>query len=105
VNLDVFRNAKTLLWKRWSVFEPNRGDDGTLYALNAVGSVIDHMPLDSYTEAEAHGIIPREEQRSPITSNGVGIVWVEPATLDELHTAVRAWCKDQFGRDDVEFPQ
>jgi hypothetical protein len=76
IDLDVFHNADKLAWTQWTVFEAHRSDDGTLFAWG-----------------------------KPITSNGVGMVWVDPATLDELHTAVRAWCEDQIGRVDVEFRQ
>jgi hypothetical protein len=104
VNLDVFRNAKTLAWKRWTVFEPHGWTDGTLFAYDANGDEVAKLPLDTYTEETARGVLPRDEWGKPITSNGVGIVWVGPATLDELHAAVRAWCSDQIGRVDVEFP-
>lgn len=99
VDLTAFRDAETLLWKRWTVFEPNRGDDGTLYAYDANDDEMASLPLDTWTIVEKRAV----KMASPFT-NGVGIVVVNPDTLDDVHAAVRAWCKARVGRDDVEFP-
>lgn len=105
LNLAPFRTAKTLAWKRWTVFEPHRVDDGTLFAFDDDGKEMASLPLDTYSEAAGYGVIPLEDQGSPITRSGVGIVWVDPETVEDVHAAVRAWCKARLGRDDVEFQQ
>ena len=93
VNLDVFRTATTLRWMQQTAFEPGRGDDGYLIA-----DETHTLPLDTYTFAE----LGPHTDRPPLTDHA-GIVVVEPETVEDAHTAIRAWCKDQLGRDDVAF--
>ena len=95
IDLDIFRAAKHLEWKRWTVFAPSRGDDG-----NLIADGVHSMPLDTYTTDSLTG---RRADWAPITTDGVGIVIVDPQTLDDVHDAIRQWCRDQIGRDDITF--
>lgn len=99
VNLDVFRTAKALTWKRWTVFAPHRSDDGTLFAHTAGGIECASLPLDTYTP---DSLTHAREKWAPITGN-VGIVVVDPTIIEDVHEAVRAWCLGQLGRDDITF--
>lgn len=103
--LNPFADADTITWHRHTVFAPHRSDDGTLYADGCwadPGAL--WMPLDTYlpeiveTWAEFRG-----ECKQPVTKEGVGIVVVDPVTIADVHNAVRQWCIDNLGRDDVLF--
>jgi hypothetical protein len=87
--LDVFRDAKTLMWKQHTVFEPHRGDNGTLIA-----DGVHKLPLDTFSGVRKNW---------PPMSQGAGNVMVDPETLDDTREAVRAWCREQIGRDDIRF--
>jgi hypothetical protein len=50
IDLDPFRNAKTLLWHQWTVWAPHQSDDGTLIA-----DGVHKLPLDTYTTASLTG--------------------------------------------------
>jgi hypothetical protein len=94
IDLDPFRNAKTLLWKQHTVFAPHRGDDGTLIA-----DGVHKLPLDTYTTDSLTG----GRKKWPPMTDGVGIVVVDAETLDDTREAVRAWCLEHIGRDDIRF--
>jgi hypothetical protein len=92
VDLDKFRNTKTLRWQPHTVFEPGKGADGTLFTGEGAG-----MPLDIYS--------PEEMTRDvhPPISGGVGIVEYKPVAVADAQAAIRGWCREQLGRDDVVF--
>lgn len=98
IDLDVFRNAKKLVWERFTVFAPHRGDDGTLIADGE-----HRLPLDVVTP-DMLGM--STVGTPPLSGEGdetVGIAVVDPNTVDDVHVAVRAWCEAQLLRKDVEF--
>lgn len=97
MDLSLFRHAPTLRWHPHTVFEPGTGADGTLFADGD-----ERLPLDIYSHAEIGRDIELQRIQLPI-SNGVGIVIADPATVADAHEAVRSWCRDQLGRDDIEF--
>jgi hypothetical protein len=97
IDLGVFRTAKHLQWKRHTVFAPNRGDDGNLIADGAHS-----LPLDTYTPDTGTA---KYRSQPPITEDGIGIVVVDPETLEEVHNAVRAWCRNVLDRDDIHFTE
>jgi hypothetical protein len=39
----------------------------------------------------------------PISDGGVGIVLATPETVEDAQEALRGWCREQLGRDDVVF--
>lgn len=92
-DLTPFRNAAELTWVRHTVFAPHRGDDGTLVADDG-----HRIPLDTYSPDTLIG-----GQVRPPMSDNVGIAVVDPVTLEDVHNAIRAWCRIQLGRDDICF--
>ncbi|MDQ0376583.1 hypothetical protein [Amycolatopsis thermophila] len=97
IQLDRFRSAERLEWKRHTVFQPHRVDDGNLIAHLPGGGEPLSFPLDS--------TLPTERYDSPVVIDpGMGVVPVDAASLDDLHGAVRAWARVFIGRDDIEFP-
>jgi hypothetical protein len=89
VDLRPFRTAEKLVWRRHTVWAPHRGDDGNLVA----GDV--SMPLDTW--------LPGRFTADSITENGVGIAIADPESLEGTHDAIRRWCRQFLGRDNVEF--
>lgn len=92
VDLGAFRAAADLRWHPFTVFEPGGGVDGDLIADGST-----HLPLDVYAPDE----LTRDVH--PPLSGGVGIVVAAPATTGEAEEALRGWCREQLGRDDVVF--
>ncbi|QYN17507.1 hypothetical protein [Amycolatopsis sp. DSM 110486] len=97
LDLTPFKTVDRITWTRHTVFEPHRGDDGNLRAYNGDGQIAS-IPLDTWTPDSP--AVSRGYQ--PMTDN-VGIVVVDPTTLDDVHNAIRDWCRDQLGRNDVTF--
>lgn len=99
-DLGKLRDSRTLRWNRWTVFRPGQGTDGTLYSDDGPG-----LSLDVWTAAEtAAELARRSRQANPDTGEHESVAIVaDPRNLDELHEAVRTWCRDTLGRDDVEF--
>lgn len=106
IDLTKFRATDRLIWNRWTVFEPGGGSaDGTLYAGD---QDTEGLPLDVFIpdELDIDGvpeILPSGVRMLPYNPLAGVIIVAEPASLAELHETVRAWCRDQLGRDDVEF--
>lgn len=91
LDLTPFRNAAELTWIRHTVFAPHRGDDGALVTDGG-----HRLPLDTYTPDTLGEVQP------PMTEN-VGIAVADPKTLEDVHDAIRAWCRTQLGRGDIHF--
>jgi hypothetical protein len=100
IDLAPFRTAKTLRWVQHTVFEPGRGDDGCLVADDT-----HELPLDVVTPAMLGSSTVGTPPLSGEGEETVGLAVVDPETLDDVHAAVRAWCREQLKRSDVEFPQ
>lgn len=92
IDLDKFRNAKTLRWQPFTVFESGKGADGELYTGEGAG-----LPLDIYSPEEVTCDV------TPPLSGGVGIVVYKPVAVADAQAAIRGWCREQIGRDDVVF--
>lgn len=92
VDLTTFRNATELYWQQHTVFEAGRGVDGTLVADKRT-----RLPLDIYSPDEVTSFT-----RTPL-GDGVGVVVATVPTFDDVHEAIRSWCREQLGRDDVGF--
>lgn len=106
-DLEKFRAAKSLRWNRWTVFEPGRGDDGTLYADDDP----DGLPVDTWPAADADALHLGQPVALPggirvIQSDGPGpvvAILAAPSDISELHNTIRSWTRYQLGRDDVLF--
>jgi len=94
MDLQPFREVAVLRWRAFTEFEPGGGVDGQLTADDTKA-----MPLDIYTPAE----LPPGAPVPPTIVDGVGISVAMPHTMDDVREAVRAWCREVLGRDDVEF--
>ncbi|MEV8610253.1 hypothetical protein AB0383_20400 [Amycolatopsis sp. NPDC051373] len=79
---------------RHTVFTPHRGDDGNLIADSGHS-----IPLDIYTPDAIAGW----RGAPPAMANHVGIVVVDPENIDDVHAAVTTWCRDNIGREDIQF--
>jgi hypothetical protein len=101
IDLDPFRTAVRLEWKLQTVFVPHRLADGMLRAYDTLGYTIANFPLN----VDTPDLYAEDGSPDPPITASTGIVVVDPETLGDVHAAVRAWCKEQFGRDDVEFRQ
>lgn len=102
LDLEPFRNAKTIRWVRHTEFAPHAGDDG-----NLVTDAGHSIPLDTWTPEsrrryDAGKDIFENVERPPFDDKS-GMVVVDPETLDDVHGAVDAWCRDNLGRSDVVF--
>lgn len=102
LDLEPFRTADTIRWVRRTVFAPHSGDDG-----NLVTGTGESIPLDTWTPKSRRRWDPETDtmkiaERPPYDDNS-GMVVVDPETLNDVHEAVRAWCRENLGRDDVAF--
>ncbi|MET9260468.1 hypothetical protein [Amycolatopsis sp. NPDC004079] len=102
LDLEPFRTAETIRWVRRTEFAPHSGDDG-----NLVASTGHSIPLDTWTPESRRRWNQRGDgleiaERPPFDDKS-GMVVVDPETLDDVHEAVRAWCRDNLGRTDLAF--
>ncbi|UKD50773.1 hypothetical protein L3Q65_00315 (plasmid) [Amycolatopsis sp. FU40] len=102
LDLEPFRTAETIRWVRHTEFVPHSGDDG-----NLVTGTGQSIPLDTWTPQSRPRWNPRSDEREnvarPPVSDQTGMVSVDPETLDDVHSAIRAWCEANLGRTDVIF--
>lgn len=90
-SLTTLREATTLHWHRWTVFRPGGWADGTL-----ITDTGQRYPLDITLPDHHH-------TAGDLTADVVGVAVIDPANLNDVHNAVRAWCRRFLGRDDVTF--
>lgn len=96
MSLDPFIHADSLHWRRLTVFEPGRYDDGNLIATTDGAWV--RMPLDTVQPT------PSVDSHTYNTHYGQGLALAPPPeTLEDVHEAIRSWCREFLGRDDVRF--
>lgn len=92
-DLTPFKVARRLEWRPLTVWVPHRGDDGNLIADGVLSLELDTWLPDTGWAGHC------------LTSEGVGIAVVDPATPTDRHNAIRAWCRKHLGRDDIAFPE
>lgn len=90
--LDVLRGAETLVWVQATVFRPGYGDDG-----NLVGDDVS-IALDTFLRDHDHDT----NEWNPKYEQGIAVM-DPPKSLADTQGAVRAWCREFLGRDDVQF--
>jgi hypothetical protein len=102
-DLQPFRDAPSLRWHPFTVFEPGRGDDGQLIA-----STGETLSLDTWTWRE----LDRQTRTTVLTTGQhslyeprIGINVVVPLNQEAMREAIREWCREFIGRDDVAFDE
>ncbi len=95
-----FRTAAELRWHPNTIFTPGEGGDGDLIATRPGADPIT-LVLDIYTPAD----MASDKATTPFTGDlgDLGVVVAEPATIEQAQDAIRGWCREQLGRDDVMF--
>lgn len=90
-SLTAFRNASKLRWEQYTEFTPGKSVDGAVVADDTKA-----IPLEVWSERDTD-----VEVGSSTVLGSVGMVVSPARTLSEVHDAVRIWCRNQLGRNDV----
>ena len=102
LDLEPFRTAATIRWVRHTVFAPHRGDDGNLVTDHGHSIPLDTWPTGKVYRWNPNTFVREEVDRLPVNDE-VGMVVVDPETLEDVHGAVVEWCRSNLGRCDVSF--